>query len=328
MTKTDPRDDSGYAMLAAVAGIAVFGFLGLQVITSSRAVVGETIARIEQAQLSATADAAIALAITHINTDRDKRWPFNGTPQKLNFGASDVVVRVVDENGKVPINQLDDVKLRRLFEAVGAKGERLDMLVDAYKDWRNGDDSAATNNDDANATPSGANNSQSGTGSPPPNTNNSANATPNSSDNTQNTANNASSSYYAQFGLRPRNGEILTVEELIRVRGMDADLLNKLEPLVTVYFSKSGTFDTETAAPLAAAVMADDTDDTSQGLENEAVQYSEHTAISATEDTSLTGRSFTISVDVQNPGGGSLTRSVVVEITGDPANPYWIRYLP
>jgi general secretion pathway protein K len=270
-------------MLAAVAGISVFGFLALQVLTASRASVEQAAARIERAQLSADADAALALAVAHINVDPSQRWPINGLPKTVRFDSSVMVVRIQDDNGKVPINQLDDSKLRRLFQAVGVSGPKLDELVDSFMEWRNGDSS-----------------------SPPEG---------------------PAAAYYAELGLRPRNGEVRTIEELIHMRGMNADILDKLMPLTTVYWGKGAAFDPSVAVPLAAAIMSDNDDDTSQGLSDEAQQQSEQPALASAAPPKLPGLSFNITIEVRNGSGAYLVRNAEVEITGDTPSAYWIRYL-
>lgn len=277
------KKDGGYAMLAAVAGITVFGYMGIEAVTASRANVSNAIARIEQAQLAAAADAAVAVAIAHLGGDAAGRWPVNGTPQMLRFNGVDLVVRIEDENAKVPLNQLNDTQLRRLFAAAGANGDRLDVLVDSFKDWKDEDDVPE---------PHGA-----------------------------------ESAYYAPAGLQPRNGDVRTLEELSRMRGMNAALLGNLAPLVTLYYSRSAPFDAANASPLAAAIMTSTEDESSEDLTSESRLYAEHPALSADVVQNVAARSLTIAIEARNQSGGFFARKAVVQMTGLPTNPYWIRFM-
>ncbi|HUO99067.1 MAG TPA: hypothetical protein VMU01_10385 [Rhizomicrobium sp.] len=266
--------ESGYAMLAAVAGITAFALIGLQVLASSRASINVVSARAERAQLAASADAGFALAMDGLAAD-PAGAAAKGRTLNLEFANCSLAVGIEPESGKIPINQINDAKAKRLFAALGASGKRLDMLAESFKDWRNADADQDTT-DPA----------------------------------------------YAALGIQPRHGNIETVEELIRLRGMDADFLGRLESVTTSYFSAGGAFNPDAASPLAAAVMSADDRDIKEDAEDPSVPDFKPEALDAGK---LTGRFFTVEVEARDAWGGYLKRTFVVELTPYDAYPYRVR---
>ena len=133
--------DRGFAMVAAVAGIAAFAWIGLEAIAANRGAIAGVDAHAERAELEAAADAGLMLAIHGLATpDRTQRWSFDSRPRNVKFGDADLTITVEDERGKIPLNSIEDDQVRAMFEAAGAEGERLDGLVDAFEDWRDEDD--------------------------------------------------------------------------------------------------------------------------------------------------------------------------------------------
>ncbi|MEL1266138.1 type II secretion system minor pseudopilin GspK [Pseudoxanthomonas putridarboris] len=69
----------------------------------------------------------------------ETRWLPNGRLYRWRFDGSEVQVRMVDETGKVDLNQADLALLARLLQAVGAPPESSERLAGAIVDWRDGD---------------------------------------------------------------------------------------------------------------------------------------------------------------------------------------------
>ncbi|HSZ75279.1 MAG TPA: hypothetical protein VK779_10705, partial [Rhizomicrobium sp.] len=67
--------------------------------------------------------------------------------------------------------------------------------------------------------------------------------------------NGAEAPAYVSLGIKPRNGNYHTVDELSLIKGMDATLFAKLSPALTVFFGDNGGFSQTTAQPLALGVM-------------------------------------------------------------------------
>lgn len=130
-------------MLAAVAAIAVFGALAMTVLAGVQASLVGTQAELERGRADAAADAGATMAIHHlIASDPARRWSLDGRTRDERFAGNRLRIRIEDQRGKVPLIALTDEQVRRLFEQLGARGERLDTLVDSYLDWVDDDEDA------------------------------------------------------------------------------------------------------------------------------------------------------------------------------------------
>jgi general secretion pathway protein K len=138
--------------------------------------------------------------------------------------------------------------------------------------------------------------------------------------------NGAERSYYAPMGIQPRNDGIRTLDELADLRGMDADLLGRIAPAITPFAIPIGSFNNDTATPLALMAMSksDSGFDVQKRLASLA---GEHTALEIKNDQGTMGAFFSIVVDAHSRNGGRMSRTVAVTFTGDPTEPYWVRYV-
>lgn len=133
--------EQGYALVAAVASIAVFASMALTVLTAAR--MGLEDAAAEQAQMRAVAaaDAGLAIGISRaLDTDPTGRWPADGAVHALGFDGAELRVTVHDERGKVPLALLDEAQATRLLEQAGLEGDRLLIARDSLLDWIDDDD--------------------------------------------------------------------------------------------------------------------------------------------------------------------------------------------
>ena len=138
--------EAGYALVAAVASIAVFAIMALAIMTGTRAAIVQGGAEIARAHADAAADAGIALALQGMLVeDRAFRWSIDGRTRQLRFGDAVLSVRVEDERGKVPLASLEEEQAVLLFEALGLSGDRLDIVTDSFLDWFDDDDEARPN---------------------------------------------------------------------------------------------------------------------------------------------------------------------------------------
>jgi general secretion pathway protein K len=278
------RRDGGYAMIAAIVGIAAFSLIAFEILAANRGAVSSVAAQYENAKLSAAADAGLAQAIHNLDMqDRTQRWPIDGRPTTMRFGDIVLTIIVEDERGKVPLNRLNEDQVRSMFAATGMSGGRLDTLVDSFEDWQDDDDEMRTNG--------------------------------------------AEAPYYAPQGIKPRNGDFVTIDELSLIKGMDAALFAKLAPSLTVFFGDNGGFSQSTAQPMALAVMLGTGADTPAVIERERELAGERPAIDIADDINIIGRPLTIRVAARDSMHGYLQRATIVEFTGDKKNPFWIRYL-
>jgi general secretion pathway protein K len=136
--------EEGYAMVAAVAGIAVFAMMALTLVQSSQSDIIAVSAEVQQAKAVAAADAGLAFALNGLLTkDRANRWSIDGRRRAANFDGASLQIRVEDERGKVPINLVDDEIAARLMEAIGMGfGPQSKIAADSLIDWIDDDDEA------------------------------------------------------------------------------------------------------------------------------------------------------------------------------------------
>jgi len=148
---TRPRRDGGYALVAAVTSVLAFAYIAFQVLAADEGGIGAVSARIEQAKLSAAADAGIVLAVQAMaDSDRGARWSLDGRPHQMDFAGDELTIVLEDERGKAPLAGLNDAQARALFAGAGATGDRLDALVTEFRDWKSDADAMAN----ASAAPS------------------------------------------------------------------------------------------------------------------------------------------------------------------------------
>ncbi len=141
-----PLRDRGYAMLAAILGIAAFSYVSFEVLAESRGVVSAVQAEYERAKLRAACDAGLALVISGLaSEDKKQQWPIDGVKRNLMFDDVALTVTVEDERGKIPLNGINEDQVRELFSAAGVSGTRLSTLVDSYEDWLDPDDDRRAN---------------------------------------------------------------------------------------------------------------------------------------------------------------------------------------
>lgn len=133
--------EGGYALVAALAAVAAFGYIAFETMAADRGQIVGVGARIEQARLEAAAGAGMMLAIHNLgDSDPTRRWPIDGRIEPAEFDGTPLAITVQDERGKVPLDGLNPSQARALFEEAGASGDRLDGLVDELRDFQSGDE--------------------------------------------------------------------------------------------------------------------------------------------------------------------------------------------
>ncbi|MDN5923917.1 MAG: general secretion pathway protein GspK [Xanthomonadales bacterium] len=92
------------------------------------------------------AEAGVNLAAYAMRrSDPLTRWVPDGRPYKLQLGDADVVIKVLDDSGKIDINRADPAVLTRLFESVGVERDQAQSLAARISDWRDPDDNTQIN---------------------------------------------------------------------------------------------------------------------------------------------------------------------------------------
>jgi len=131
--------EEGFALLAALGALVVFALAAYAVLAADRSALAALDAQLTRARLEAAADGAVATAVDGLSAAPTQRWPL-GAARRLEIEGVEVEVSVEDERGKVPLAKLTPEQARRLFEAAGVSGARLDQLVDSVMNWQTGSD--------------------------------------------------------------------------------------------------------------------------------------------------------------------------------------------
>jgi general secretion pathway protein K len=91
-------------------------------------------------QAQEIARAGIEYALVRVaDQDQATRWLPDGRPYRWNYAGSQVEVRVVDETGKVDLNQAEAPLLAGLMQAVGMERPAAERLAANIIDWRDSD---------------------------------------------------------------------------------------------------------------------------------------------------------------------------------------------
>ena len=89
---------------------------------------------------SEVARAGIEYALTRTaDADPARQWLPDGRPYTWQFGDAQVEIRLVDENGKIDLNQADPTLLTAFFQVLGLDQEQAARLSSAILDWRDPD---------------------------------------------------------------------------------------------------------------------------------------------------------------------------------------------
>jgi general secretion pathway protein K len=67
-------------------------------------------------------------------------WKIDGRTNTGQIGNGNYTVRMVDESGKLNINTVPELVLRKLITNLGVEGEWVDTIVDSILDWKDKDD--------------------------------------------------------------------------------------------------------------------------------------------------------------------------------------------
>jgi general secretion pathway protein K len=73
-------------------------------------------------------------------TPEKKEWVADGRPYPVKFDQGECELRIMSEAGKININTISEMTLRKLIGNLGLEVEKRDVVVDSILDWRDPDD--------------------------------------------------------------------------------------------------------------------------------------------------------------------------------------------
>lgn len=127
---------SGFALLIVLWTMVLLALLTAQVTAAGRAEVQMAAALRLSAQLEAAADGAIYETIWHMLDGGGDMWQPGAASYNLHEPAGLVHVEVIDERGKMDINQVPPGLLAGLFSVFGADNTTANAIANAIGDWR------------------------------------------------------------------------------------------------------------------------------------------------------------------------------------------------
>ncbi len=133
--------ERGYAMVAAVGGIAVMAAIAATLVTVATSRIDTVQAEVTRAQMQAAADAGVIVALGGLTSDNPgSRWTIDGEVHDLNFDGIPLKVHIEDEHGKIMLDRISDDNIGWLLEALGVQGRQLEIAHDGFVDWTDQDD--------------------------------------------------------------------------------------------------------------------------------------------------------------------------------------------
>jgi general secretion pathway protein K len=127
--------EGGYAMVAAVAGIAVMAMIAATLVQFTSQSVNTFAAETARAKALAATDAGVQIALGGLLRQASGGGFIDGQVHRLRFATANIEIRVEDERGKIMLNRIDEENIVWLLEALGVQGDRLAVARDSFLDW-------------------------------------------------------------------------------------------------------------------------------------------------------------------------------------------------
>ena len=143
--------DDGIALLMVLWILTILSVIILTFSYMARTETLSTISFKENLEEKFLAEAGIERGVAELfyrNYYRDQQiefegteiWKTDGTVYVAQLGSGSYTVSIVDDSGKVDINEASDVLLRNLFLNAGIEEGEAEIIVDSILDWRDEDD--------------------------------------------------------------------------------------------------------------------------------------------------------------------------------------------
>lgn len=128
--------ERGIAIVSALWGSAIIAVIVLSVLQLIRADAGIGRSRADVAALTATADAAINIAILRLVSAPAAQPPVDATPFTIPFAGYEVRMSVRDEAGKIDANMANAATLQQALMSVGADVDVARQIAATIIAWR------------------------------------------------------------------------------------------------------------------------------------------------------------------------------------------------
>lgn len=151
--------EKGVALIMVLWVMAILSVVALEFSFAMRTEITITKNHKEDLQRHAMAEGGVQRAITELIYKHDarlqqmrktlsleeipseqKEWMADGRPYALPFDQGSCEIRIMSEAGKININMVSEVLLRKIIGQLGLEGEERDVVVDSILDWRDPND--------------------------------------------------------------------------------------------------------------------------------------------------------------------------------------------
>ena len=129
--------DRGFALILVIWVLALLALLGAEVAADSRSAVVVSRNRLDLAQLRASADAGVTLAVMGLlDPVVSARWQADGRVYDRDYAGQRLAITVADEGGKIDINAAPKELIAGLLNEFGADRNQQALITQAILDRR------------------------------------------------------------------------------------------------------------------------------------------------------------------------------------------------
>lgn len=127
--------ERGFALLIVLWGVVLLALLATGITAAGRTDVQLAANLRGEAEAEMAADGGVSEGVFHL-LDAGRAWRADGAAHEVRVPGGRVVVRVMDEAGKVNPNTASPELLRALLAGVGADAQTAERVAGAMADWR------------------------------------------------------------------------------------------------------------------------------------------------------------------------------------------------
>ena len=129
--------DRGFALILVIWVLALLALLGAEVATDSRSAAVVSRNRVDLAQLQASADAGITLAVMGLlDPVVAARWQADGRVYDRQYAGRQLAITIADEGGKIDVNAASKELIAGLLNEFGADRHQQASIIQAILDRR------------------------------------------------------------------------------------------------------------------------------------------------------------------------------------------------
>ncbi|HWE75571.1 MAG TPA: hypothetical protein VG328_20600 [Stellaceae bacterium] len=129
--------DRGFALILVIWTLALLALLGAEVAADSRSAAVVSRNRFDLAQLQASADAGVSLAVMGLlDPVVTTRWEADGSVYERQYAGQNLAITIADEGGKIDVNAAPIELIAGLLNEFGADRDQQALITEAIRDRR------------------------------------------------------------------------------------------------------------------------------------------------------------------------------------------------